>query len=256
MIEFENVNKSFEDKPALPAGAGQKPVLKGMSLSIREGETFFVLGKTGAGKTVMIRMLVGLLRPDSGSIRVDGEEVTGLSEAGFQRIRRECGMVFQLPTLFDFLTVYENVAFGLRRLGSPDEAQIKPRVEQALMRVELDPSVAERMPVELSFGEQKRVGLARTLVLSPRYLLYDEPTTGLDPFTAGRINSLIKHLNRELGTTSIVVSHDMESMKAVADRVGLLWDGAFRFVGSVDEFMQSGDPAVREFMKGLAGRSL
>jgi phospholipid/cholesterol/gamma-HCH transport system ATP-binding protein len=242
MIEYRGVWKSF----------GENPVLRGIELTVREGETFFVLGKTGAGKTVMIRLLVGLFRPDRGSIRIDGEEVSNLAEDAFQKVRVKCGMVFQLPTLFDSFTVFENVAFGLRRTGNYAEDEIKRRVESGLARVELDPDVAERMPDELSFGEQKRVGLARTLALEPRYLLYDEPTTGLDPFTANRISRLIKQLNRELNTTSIVVSHDMESMVKIADRVGLLWNGNFRFTGTVDEFMRSDDPGVKEFKKGLA----
>ena len=241
MIEYHGVWKSF----------GPKPVLQGIDLTVREGETFFVLGKTAAGKTVMIRLLVGLLRADQGSIKIDGDEVTGFSEDEFQKVRLKCGMVFQLPTLFDSLTVFENVAFGLRRQGSWGEEEIRRRVGEDLCRVELDPGIMDRMPDELSFGEQKRVGLARTLALAPRYLLYDEPTTGLDPFTASHISRLIKSLNRELKTTSIVVSHDLESMIQVADRVGLLWDGTFRFVGSVEEFLSSGDPAVREFKKGL-----
>jgi phospholipid/cholesterol/gamma-HCH transport system ATP-binding protein len=221
---------------------------------VREGETFFILGKTGAGKTVMIRMLAGLIRPDRGSIRLDGEEITGLSEDEFKRVRLKCGMVFQLPTLFDSLNVFENVAFGLRRLGSFEEDEIALKVRDALTEVELDPGLGLRLPSELSFGEQKRVGLARTLVLEPRYLLYDEPTTGLDPFTASRINRLIKRVNRDHGATAIVVSHDLESMTRIADRVGLLWDGEFRFIGTVDEFLSSGDEEVREFRKGLAGR--
>ncbi|HUT52535.1 MAG TPA: ATP-binding cassette domain-containing protein [bacterium] len=244
MIEYQGVWKSF----------GDKAVLRGIELTVREGETFFVLGKTGAGKTVMIRLLVGLVKSEQGSIRIDGEDVSGLTEDGFQKVRLKCGMVFQLPTLFDSLPVYENVAFGLRRAGQYSEDEIKRRVESGLRRVEIDPAVGERMPDELSFGEQKRVGLARTLALEPRYLLYDEPTTGLDPFTANRISRLIRQLNRDLNTTSIVVSHDMESMVQIADRVGLLWDGRFRFVGTVDEFMASGDPGVNEFKKGLARR--
>jgi phospholipid/cholesterol/gamma-HCH transport system ATP-binding protein len=242
MIEYRNVWKAF----------GDNQVLKGIDLDVRDGETFFVLGKTGAGKTVMIRTLVGLLAADRGSIKIDGEEVTGLTEDEFQSVRLKCGMVFQLPTLFDSSTIFDNVAFGLRRSGTYTEEEIAERVERELQRVELDPAaVMDRMPEELSFGEQKRVGLARTTVLEPDYLLYDEPTTGLDPFTAGRIDRLIKHVNRELGVTAIVVSHDLESMTRIADRVGLLWDGEFCFVGSVEEFLKSDDPRVVEFKKGL-----
>lgn len=242
MIEYKGVWKKF----------GDNQVLQGIDLTIEDGETFFVLGKTGAGKTVMIRVLVGLLSADRGSIKVDGEEITGLNEDDFQDVRRKCGMVFQLPTLFDSFSIFENVAFGLRRLGETDDDIIRERVTRELSRVELDPRIMDRMPHELSFGEQKRVGLARTLMLKPRYLLYDEPTTGLDPFTANRINSLIMHVNQEVGATSIVVSHDLASMARIADRVGLLWEGKFKFVGTVDEFMESPDPDVSEFRKGLA----
>ncbi|MFO8056084.1 MAG: ATP-binding cassette domain-containing protein [bacterium] len=242
MIEYEDVWKSF----------GDNRVLAGISLNVREGETFFVLGQTGAGKTVMIRLLVGLLRADRGSVRIDGEDITGLSEEGFQEVRKKCGMVFQLPTLFDSMTVFENVAFGLRRLGSRSEEEIGERVSSALQDVELHPSTLLRLPHELSFGEQKRVGLARTVILSPRYILYDEPTTGLDPFTADRINELILSLNQKMGATAIVVSHDLASMAKVADRVGLLYDGVFRFVGTVPEFDSCNDPEVVKFRSGSA----
>ncbi len=240
MIEYNNVWKSF----------GENLVLGGIHLTVRDGETFFVLGQTGAGKTVMIRLLVGLLRVDSGEVRIDGEDITGLSEPEFQRIRKKCGMVFQLPTLFDSMTVLENVAFGLRRLGNLSEDEIAERVKSSLEDVDLDFSIALRLPHELSFGEQKRVGLARTVILSPAYVLYDEPTTGLDPFTADRINELILKLNQKIGATAIVVSHDLESMSKIADRVGLLYNGDFRFVGTVDEFKSSDDPAVAEFRGG------
>ena len=242
MIEFQEVWKSF----------GDNAVLRGVSLAVAEGETFFVLGKTGAGKTVLIRLLVGLIRADRGRVLVDGEDVAGLSEEEFGRVRLQCGMVFQLPTLFDSLTVFENVAFGLRRLAKYSEEEIGARVEQELVNVELDPGLLDRMPNELSFGEQKRVGLARTTVLKPRCLLYDEPTTGLDPFTASRINALIKRINREIGATAIVVSHDLESMRRIADRVGLLMDGRFHFVGPVAEFDASADPRLTEFRRSGA----
>ena len=243
MIEYRGVTKSF----------GDKEVLKGVDLVVPEGQIFFVLGKTGAGKTVMIRLLVGLLSPDAGQVLVDGEDVSRFTEDEFQSVRRKCGMVFQLPTLFDSMNVFENVAFGLRRLGRYREEEIEEKVCDALEKVELSRELAPRRTGELSFGEQKRVGLARTLVLSPRYLLYDEPTTGLDPFTAGRITALIREVNHKLGATSIVVSHDLESMAEIADRVGLLWDGKFRFLGTVDEFMRTDDPAAVEFRRSFAG---
>jgi len=241
MIQYRQVSKSF----------GDRPVLRGIDLEIAEGETFFILGKTGAGKTVMIRMLVGLVRPDRGQVLVDGRDVAGLREEEFVPIRRQCGMVFQLPTLFDSLTVFDNVAFGLRRLGTWLEDEIRDRVFKALEQVELAREVSARRPSELSFGEQKRVGLARTLVLAPRYMLYDEPTTGLDPFTAGRITALIREVNRSLSATAIVVSHDLSSMAEIADRVGLLTEGGFGFIGTVDEFMRSDLPAVTEFRRGF-----
>jgi phospholipid/cholesterol/gamma-HCH transport system ATP-binding protein len=240
MIEYDKVWKSF----------GDNRVLKGISLDVREGETFFVLGQTGAGKTVMVRLLVGLLHADSGAVRIDGEDITAFSEQDFQRIRKKCGMVFQLPTLFDSMTVFENIAFGLRRLGNLSEEEIGERVKNTLEDVELDFSICLRLPHELSFGEQKRVGLARTVILSPRYVLYDEPTTGLDPFTADRINDLVLRLNRKMGATAIVVSHDLLSMNKIADRVGLLYKGEFRFVGPVKDFNRSDDPVVAEFRGG------
>jgi len=243
VIEYRGVHKSF----------GPKTVLNGVNLAVPEGQIFFVLGKTGAGKTVMIRMLVGLVRPDAGAVLVDGEDVARLPEERFQAIRRKCGMVFQLPTLFDSMTVYENVAFGLRRLGRYHEEEIAAKIFDALEKVELGRELAGRAPGELSFGEQKRVGLARTLVLSPRYLLYDEPTTGLDPFTASRITALIRDVNKSLGTTSIVVSHDLESMAEIADRVGLLWDGGFRFLGTVPEFLNIDDEAAAQFRLSFTG---
>jgi phospholipid/cholesterol/gamma-HCH transport system ATP-binding protein len=243
MIEYQGVHKSFKDNH----------VLRGIDLKIEPGETFFVLGKTGEGKTVMIRMLVGLLRADAGKIKIDGEEITDLSEDDFFRIRKKCGMVFQFPTLFDSINVFENVAFGLRRHFDLSDEELFEKVKENLELVHLKEDVMERMPEELSFGMQKRVGLARTIALRPQYLLYDEPTTGLDPFTASQINKLMLEMADKLNVTSIVVSHDLTSMMEVADRVALLEDGNFIEVSKPNDFVASANPVVKRFVKGQAG---
>ena len=243
MIKYRGVWKSFR----------ANPVLQGIDLQIEPGERFFILGQTGAGKTVMIRLLVGLLRADRGEVWVDGEEVTHLTEDEFQRIRLKCGMVFQFPTLFDSITVFENVAFALRRHTELGEAEIAERVKENLALVHLSEDVAQRLPQELSYGMQKRVGLARTIALRPRILLYDEPTTGLDPFTAEQINRLMLEMADKLEVTSIVVSHDLESMARVASRVALLAEGHLVEVSRPEEFLHSREPRVRQFVQGRAG---
>ena len=242
MIQYRQVSKSF----------GDRPVLRGIDLEIAEGETFFILGKTGAGKTVMIRMLVGLVRPDRGQVLIDGRDVAGLREEEFVAIRRQCGMVFQLPTLFDSLTVFDNVAFGLRRLGTWLEDEIRDRVFKALEQVELAREVSARRPSELSFGEQKRVGLARTLVLAPRYMLYDEPTTGLDPIMSDVINELIIRVQKSQNTTSVVVTHDMKSAYKIASRIAMLHQGKIVQVGTPEEIQNSSNPIVGQFIRGEA----
>ncbi len=242
MIEYRDVWKSF----------GDQVVLRGINLTIEEGQSFFLLGKTGAGKTVLIRLLVGLLHADKGQILVDDEDITGLSEKQFQRFRIKCGMVFQFPTLFDSMTVAENVGFALRRHTDLDDEQIHQRVLEDLELVGLGPDVIHRLPHELSFGMQKRVGLARTIAMRPRYLLYDEPTTGLDPFTASQINKLMCDLSDKLKVTSIVVSHDLDSMLEVADRVALLDNGGLLEINSPDQFVKSANPVVQHFISGKA----
>ncbi len=243
MIEYRGVEKSF----------GANPVLRGIDLRIEAGEKFFILGQTGAGKTVLIRLLVGLLRADRGEVWVDGENVTHLTEEEFLRVRQKCGMVFQFPTLFDSLNVFENLAFALRRHTDLPEAEIVRRVEENLALVHLPASVAEQMPAELSYGMQKRVGLARTLALRPRILLYDEPTTGLDPFTAEQINRLMLEMTEKLEVTSVVVSHDLGSMARVADRVALLAEGRLVEVSRPEQFLRSSSPLVRQFVQGRSG---
>lgn len=242
MIEYKDVYKSF----------GDNRVLSGINLVIEKGETFFVLGKTGEGKTVLIRLLVGLLNADSGRIFIDGEDITDLKEQEFFRIRKKCGMVFQFPTLFDSINVLENVAFGLRRHEDLSEEEIREKVRENLELVHLGEDVMFRMPEELSFGMQKRVGLARAIALRPEYLLYDEPTTGLDPFTSGQINKLMMEMAQKLKVTSIVVSHDLTSMLEVADRVALLDGGGFAEIGSPDKFISSSNPVVKKFIEGRA----
>jgi phospholipid/cholesterol/gamma-HCH transport system ATP-binding protein len=239
MIEFKNLYKNF----------GGQMVIKNLSLTIEECEIFFILGITGAGKTVLIRMLVGLLKPDQGEIWLDGQRVDRMSEDELKGLRRKCGLIFQAPTLFDSLSIFENIAFGMRRHFSFSESEISARVNNLLELVHLNRELLKKFPEELSYGEQKRVSLARAIALEPKYLLYDEPTTGLDPFTSRQISKLILELREKLSITSIVVSHDLESMRMVSDRVGLLWDGDFAVIAKPAEFEQSANPFLRRFLE-------
>jgi len=239
MIEFKNLYKKF----------GDQTVINNLSLTIEECEIFFILGITGAGKTVLIRMLVGLLKPDRGEIWLDGKRVDRMDERELKELRRKCGLIFQAPTLFDSLTISENIAFGMRRHFSFSESEISVRVNNLLELVHLDQELLKKFPEELSYGEQKRVSLARAIALEPKYLLYDEPTTGLDPFTSRQISKLILELRQKLSLTSIVVSHDLESMRMVSDRVGLLWDGDFAVIAKPQEFEQSANPFLRRFLE-------
>jgi phospholipid/cholesterol/gamma-HCH transport system ATP-binding protein len=239
MIEFKNIWKKF----------GDQIVIRNLSLKIEDKEIFFILGKTGAGKTVLIRMLVGLIKPDQGEIWLDGERIDQMSETALKDVRRKCGLIFQAPTLFDSLKVFENIAFGLRRHFNYSEAEIEARIKNLLELVHLDPGVVDQFPEQISFGMKKRVGLARTIALEPKYLLYDEPTTGLDPFTARQINHLILELREKLGVTSLVVSHDLESMRKVSNRVGLLEGGDFVQVSTPAELEKSEHPFVRRFLE-------
>lgn len=237
MIEFKNLVKKF----------GERTVLKGISFSIRKGEILFILGTSGTGKSVLLKNLVGLMRPDGGEIWIDGEETSGYSEQEYLRVRRKVGMVFQQPALFDSLTVYDNIAFGLRRLERLPEDQIGRRVAEALKAVHLA-GIEDKFPPQLSYGMQKRVSLARTVALNPQVLLFDEPTTGLDPVTTTAVNLLIRELSRSLQTTSIVVSHDMNCALSIADRIIVLDQGQIVDQGSPDEMKRSQVPLVRDFL--------
>ncbi|WP_374000883.1 ABC transporter ATP-binding protein [Bdellovibrio bacteriovorus] len=226
---------------------GTRTVLNGLNLQIREGEIIFILGTSGTGKSVLLKNLVGLMTPDEGEIWIDNEEVSKFSEEQYLPIRKKCGMVFQHPALFDSLSVYENVAFGLRRHYQLSEEVIRAKVTKALSLVNLH-GVEKKRPAQISYGMQKRVSLARTVALEPRILLFDEPTTGLDPVTTTAVNQLILDLSRELKTTSLVVSHDMNCALAIADRIVVLDKGSIVALGTPDELKKSDHPLVKDFL--------
>ncbi len=237
MIKYKKLVKSF----------GTRTVLKGIDLHIKAGEIVFILGTSGTGKSVLLKNTVGLMKPDSGEIWIDGENVSNFSEQQFLPIRKKCGMVFQHPALFDSLTIYENIAFGLRKHFNLDETEILNRVEQALSLVNLE-NILTKRPGEISYGMQKRVSLARTVVLQPKVLLFDEPTTGLDPVTTNSINTLIQNLSRKLNTTSMVVSHDMHCALKIADQIVVLDQGQIVDQGTPKQLLQSQVPLVRDFL--------
>lgn len=236
MIEIRNLYKKF----------GKIRVFNDLSLVIRDGETLAVLGKSGTGKTVLLKHIVGLLKPDSGEILVNGYDVTKMSRSMLFKLRRDFGFVFQASALFDSLTVFENLALALRERGL-DNSSVKKRVYNILELVGLK-GVENLYPVELSGGMQKRVSVARAIIYEPKYILYDEPTTGLDPITADTINDLIVDLKKRLKTTSILVTHDVRSALRVADRVALLQDGKIKTVVLVDEAGKTEDPDLRKFL--------
>lgn len=237
MIEFKDLVKKF----------GLRTILNGLNFHIQKGEIVFILGTSGTGKSVLLKNIVGLLRPDEGEIIIDGQSLKGLSEDDFFQIRKKCGMVFQHPALFDSLTVFENIAYGLRRHFSYSEGDIRKKVLQALEWVNL-PDISTKFPTQISYGMQKRVSLARTLAIQPEILLFDEPTTGLDPVTTTLINELIFKLSRELQTTSVVVSHDMECALKIADRIVVLDQGNILESGTPNELLKSSVPLVKDFL--------
>jgi len=241
VISVRNIHKAF----------GPKQVLTGFSLDVDEGETVVVIGYSGSGKSVAIKHIVGLLEPDEGTVFVDGLEVPKLSRRQLYSLRARIGYVFQFAALFDSLTIGENVAMGLRKQGHLNPQGIRERVAEALALVDL-PNVEERFPAELSGGMRKRVGLARAIALRPKYLLYDEPTTGLDPVTSAIIDELMIRTREKLGVTSIVITHDMRSAYRVGSRIAMLYQGKVRQVGPVDEIRNSTDPVVRQFVEGRA----
>ena len=210
-----------------------------------------IIGYSGSGKSVAIKHIVGLLEPDEGEVWVDGVNVPELSRRELYALRARIGYVFQFAALFDSYTIGENVSMGLRKQGELSEREIAQRVEEALDLVDL-PGVEERFPAELSGGMRKRVGIARAIALRPKYLLYDEPTTGLDPVTSAVIDELMIRMRDRLGVTSIVITHDMRSAYRVGTRIAMLFDGRVRQVGTVDEVQHTTDPVVRQFIEGRA----
>jgi phospholipid/cholesterol/gamma-HCH transport system ATP-binding protein len=228
---------------------GEKRVLCGVNLEVGRGETVVVLGGSGSGKSVLIRHTIGLHRPDSGEVWVDGQRIDAFDEEELIGTRKKVGMLFQAGALFDSMTVEENVGYALREHTDWDRERIAARISEVLGYVELE-DVEELMPSDLSGGMRKRVALARAIALAPEAVLYDEPTTGLDPITANTINLMIRGLQRRLGITSIVVTHDIHSAFTVGDRIAFLHDGRIEFDGTVDEAKQATEPLLRNFLQG------
>jgi phospholipid/cholesterol/gamma-HCH transport system ATP-binding protein len=241
MIEVAHIEKSF----------GTQTVLRDISFSVGDGESVAIIGRSGTGKSVLIKHLVGLLHPDAGEVRIDGENLVGLRERELLKVRQKFGMLFQGAALFDSMDVHANVAFPLRRSGVTDEAEIRQRVEDVLNLVELQ-GVGAKMPGELSGGMQKRVGLARAIVHHPRIILYDEPTTGLDPVVSDSIDQLMMRVRDQYHVTSIVITHDMRCARRIGQRVIYLKDGQVYLDAPADEVFNSEDPAVSRFIRGEA----
>ena len=238
MITFREVHKRFDGKR----------VLQGFSLEVRDGETMVILGYSGSGKSVALKHIVGLLDPDEGEVEVDGQIVHRQTREGLMALRSQIGFVFQFAALLDSMTVRDNLALGLRKQRLPDN-EIANRVRESLALVDLV-GTEDRYPAELSGGMRKRVGLARAIALRPRYILYDEPTTGLDPVTSAVIDQLIVRAKQKLGVTGVVVTHDMRTAYTVGDRIAMLYKGTVRQVGTVEDIQRTHDAAVRQFIEG------
>lgn len=241
MIETRQLRKSF----------GAQRVLDGVDLRIETGEAVVIIGRSGGGKSILLKHLIGLLQPDEGEVLVDGEPISRMSERRLLDVRRRFGMLFQSAALFDSLNVKENVAFALRRAGRLTGAEIARKVAAALEVVDL-PGTEAKMPAELSGGMRKRVGLARAIVYEPAFILYDEPTTGLDPIVADSIDRLIQRVSERLKATSIAVTHDMRSACRIGRRIVLLHEGRVYFSGTPEETMGSADPVVSRFVNGIS----
>lgn len=241
MISFRNLFKSF----------GPKSVLRGVSFDVQDGEVFFIIGGSGVGKSVLIKHLIGLLTPDSGEIFLDGEEVSRFDEKQMYSVRMKCAMVFQHSTLFDSMNCIENVMLPLKKHRGMNEKSARAEAEKLLVQVHMS-EFAEKFPAELGDGMRKRVAIARALTLNPKYVLFDEPTTSLDPVSARRVDKLIRELSDTLGVTSIVVSHDLSSIFSIADRIVMLYKGEVKLIGTPEDFRGAEDPIIQQFINGRA----
>jgi phospholipid/cholesterol/gamma-HCH transport system ATP-binding protein len=240
VIVLDSLTKSF----------GPKRVLEGVTLDVPDGENTVIIGYSGSGKSVTLKCIVGLIEPDGGQVVVDGAVVQDMSREELAELRGRIGYVFQFAALFDSMTVAGNIRLGLVKRGY-DEGEIRERIEESLAVVEL-PGLEDKYPAELSGGMRKRVGIARAIALKPRYILYDEPTTGLDPVTSAVMDQLMIR-TRDLGVTGLVVTHDMRSAFSVGDRIAMLYEGSIRQVGTVTEIQATEDPVVRQFIEGRPG---
>ncbi len=241
MIEFRNISKAF----------GSKHVLRDVSLVVDKGQILFIVGLSGAGKSVLVKHLVGLIQPDAGQVLLDGRDITHLSEKEFYPVRMRCAMVFQHSTLFDSMSLVENVMLPLRKHKDMNHKQAQDAAIGFLRRVRMD-HMANRFPSDIGDGLRKRVAIARALTLDPDFVIFDEPTTGLDPLAAANVDRLIRQLSDEQGVTSIVVSHDLRSIFTVADRIAMIYQGNVRLDGTPADFRNSRDGVIYQFIRGLA----
>ena len=241
MIKLVDINKSFKERQGL----------RHINLSVADGETLVIIGGSGSGKSTLLRLMVGLIAPTSGEIWIDAQEISQMKEEALDQVRLKMGMVFQYSALFDSMTVGDNVAFGLREHTDYSEEKIRRIVAEKLALVGLS-GVENMMPSELSGGMKKRVGLARAIAFEPSIIFYDEPDSGLDPVMTGKIDELIRAMQRQLGVTSVVVTHDMESAFLVGDRIAMVYEGEIIADEPAEEFRRLSDPRVRAFLRGLA----
>ncbi len=240
MLVLENVHKSL----------GGKEILRGVNLEVRDGETVVIIGQSGTGKSVTLKNIIGLLKPDKGRIIIDGTDVTDFNEKKYSEVRRKFGVLFQSGALINWMNIEDNIALPLREHTRMNPDQVRAKVDEKLALLNLL-DARHKMPSEVSGGMRKRAGLARAIILDPKIILYDEPTSGLDPVMSSQINELIMRMQKVLGVTSVVVTHDMESAYMIADRIAMLFEGRIIECGTREEIRNSSNPIVRQFVEGL-----